>query len=239
MLYNLSNCTIDIQRVANYKLYNIEPGIVKPQPPEFFIESQNRTIQNLDHPDYVEGLQLYQIAKVAAINDYIISTFKLVKNNNKQFETYWVKLKKTLIQNDLYDVTKGDDFYFIKFVLLADNLTTVIENVCLTESYVLKMFNSIPVLKYGVSIIDSQLQFTIKTGIEYPPVQIGNDILVNPIDEWNACVASGMNWSKWIKNKYSLEEMAVTVAIYRLNRLTELHSQDESIKEQERASKKG
>lgn len=226
---------IEVERISNYLLFD-KPAIVEPQIPKFFIQSQNRWVENPSHPDYVEGLQLYQVQLANYAFNLLLKKIKLCDNsilNNKS----WKKIYKRIIQSS--DEKEDEIFLFLKnFIFDNDEAKVeVINKICLTETKVYHYFERFVITRFGENIHKVDLTNTINTGIAYNPVIIGKDLLVNPIDEWTACTKSNMNWDKWLNNEYSLETMALTIAIQRLSKLTELHSEDEQAKQQNKKNK--
>ena len=235
MIQTFNQIKIDAPRISNYLLFE-KPEFVAPKVPQFFIQSQNRWVENFDHPDYVEGLQLHQVRVANFAYEMLLKRIKLVDPTTLNL-TAWKNIYRRIRQ--LEDGEDSEEYLYFKYFLFAEKeqQQKLINCCCLTESHVLSHFNRITVTKFGEDIHTVSLSNTINTGIEYTPIIIGNDVLVNPIDEWNACTKSNMNFGSWINNEYDLSVMALTVALYRLNRLAELHAEDEQVKQQNKKNK--
>lgn len=235
MLLTVKGIELNLPRISNYILFD-KPDIVEPQVPKFFISSQNRWVENASHPDYVEGLQFYQLTLANYAYNLLLSKISLADTNvlhDKKWKTTFKRIQQTS------DNPEDEVFLFIKNFVLDDNESRnlVVNEVCLTESKVYKFFERFGITRFGENIHQIEITNSINTGIAFTPIIIGNDMLVNPIDEWGACTKSNMNWETWLNNGYSLDTMALTIAVQRLNKLTELHSEDEQAKQQNKKNK--
>lgn len=231
MILKIKNVEIEVPRISNYILFE-RPNLVEPQVPKFFIQSQNRWVENPSHPDYVEGLALFQVQVANYAFNKLLENITL-KDNSVLLNKEWRKIYKRILQTSK-DSEINEVVLFLKnFLIVDDNIKTeIINTVCLTETKVYEFFERFTITRFGENIHKVDLTNTINTGIAYTPVVIGKDLLVNPLDEWTACTSSNMNWERWLNNEYSLDVMALTIAVQRLNKLTQLHSDDEQVKQQ-------
>lgn len=102
----------------------------------------------------------------------------------------------------------------------------VVDNAVLTETRVKLFFDSLQVTRHGEALDEAGLRNAINVGIAGSTVTLGGMQLVPVTDEYDACVASNMNWAAWCNCEYSLDLMAQTVALHRCNTLKSLHTSD-------------
>ena len=236
MIQIFNQIKVEAPRISNYLLFE-KPDFVAPQVPKFFIQSQNRWVENFDHPDYVEGLQVHQARVANFAYENLLRRVNLVDSTVLEV-TQWKNIYRRLRQVG-NEENEPEEYLYFKYFLFADKKLQqqLINCCCLTESSVLSNFDRITIQKFGENIHTVKPTNTINTGIEYDPIIIGNDVLVNPIDEWNACTKSNMDFGRWVNNEYPLSVMSLTVALFRLNRLTEMHAEDEQVKQQNKKNK--
>lgn len=223
---------LDLKRISNGSIFNneIEEIVPKPQVPKYYYDAQDRWIDNPNHPIYQAALHFNFIGKTLGVFDVIIDKCINLSNKND------ISIKKSIIREN---PDKTEEFLFLKYYVLTNDIdkSELINEILLTETAVYPIFNSITILRNGFNIHETNLRHSIPTGIEYKPFVVAGHQLVHPIEEYNACVESNINYMDWINCRFSIEQMAQTIAIYRLNRIVEAHSNDAKESYQESKSK--
>jgi len=232
MYIKINNFDLKITKVSNFKLfsYNLDELVPNPKVPKYFIENQNRWIDNPDHPVYRAALEFNFIGKTIVAFDKVLEN--CVQLENKEY----INVSKFL-KREYPD--KTDEFLFLKFHVFEDiqDQSELVKNTFLTETLVYPIFNSLNVLRDGSDIHNATLRHIIHTGIEYQPFIIGGHQLVHPLDEYSACLETGISYLDWMNSKFTLDDMAHIIAIYRLNRIVQTHSDDARQIQEERKNK--
>jgi hypothetical protein len=228
-----------VREISNIKLFESEPVIplVEPQPPEFELED-GRILQNFDHPTYYEAMQIYESKKADSLFLSLLNIAVFVDDSyleNPKWKTYYNILRK----QRLFDIPEDEDLCFLNyFAFQADSDKSLLtKHALLTEQRVYNTFKSISIMRNHVNIHEAQIKNSVDTGIQAAPVVIGYEQLVNPLDEFKACREASMSWSNWASCKYSLEEKASAIALFRLDNIIRIHSDDAIQIEAERKSK--
>jgi hypothetical protein len=218
---------LELSRISNYLLYDLILKSDKfnelslPDVPKFFIERQNRWVENPHDPNYTQALEIYEINKSKLIVDILLTT--CVKVDTKQFDSKSVnRIKRLNLDEDL-------NLALLKYVVLKSQTNTniLIKKLLLTEALVYNYISLLTVTRNGIDILEHNLRNDTNVDIQISPITVGAFELVNPLHEYTSCVETGLNWNDWLNNKYELNVMAYTVAMYRLNKLIEIHTNDE------------
>lgn len=191
-----------------------------PQIPKYFSKRKNEWIDNPDAPEYYEALKLYNIKKNLLVYDvFLENAITLTVPINTDILK---KIKRYIKTND------SNKIIYIKYHLLTEKqLNDILTQVLLFENSVDKFITFLKVTRNGQDILNYPLRNNVNVNIDYEQFYIGENLLVHPLHEYNACISSNMDWSIWMSNKYSIDTKAYTIALYRLNKLTEIHSNDE------------
>ena len=224
---------LGIREVPNVLVFNAIANsdntskVIEPKVPMYYIDEQDKWVENPHHPLYHDALNVYATRKELVIFDTILHMSILFDDyllEKREWKEYYDLLQ---LQGVLPIYTDERISYLKYFALTSDidkgNLT---KNVLLTESLVYRTFNSIHVTRDAQDIHTAPLRNSVDTNIEIQPIIIGGEQLVNPLDEYLACTESNMNWVSWIRCEYSLPEKAATMALYRLNKIRDIHSDD-------------
>lgn len=227
MNIKINEYDLTINRISNYSLYakiisNPEfIALEEPKVPEVWSEKRKAYISNPFSPDYARDLEIYEISRNKLIIDLLLN--ECVEIDLNQIETRQLnRLQRTQINNSI----KLAVLKYIVFRSAAD-INELIKNLLLTEALVYDYLQLVAVTRNGINLLEHSLIHPVNTTIAISPIIIGAYELVNPLHEYTACISSAMSWESWLTNKYTLEIMAYTVAMYRLNKLIEVHSQDE------------
>ena len=224
-----NDVSLTVTRLSNTQLLGVWDTFPTPKIPSFYIESQDRWIENPDHPDYHYALQLKQLSFSNAVYEHILSTCVEINGdygkfiNKRQLRTLVTKADKTRHVIDIFN--KEYD---------------VIVACVLTEQLVQKYMDSVSIMRNGQNIYDVQITNALNTNIHVAPIFVVATGLqaVHPIDEFACVKSSGLNWNNWVNNEYSLDMMATTIALYRMAQVIDLHVNDAQAIESERQSKK-
>lgn len=129
-------------------------------------------------------------------------------------------------------------WYMKNFVLEDIDMVNLVVNSLLTEQLVADIFNSIRVTRDGMDIHSAHLRNAIQTHIETDSIVIAGMQLVSPIDEIKAAQFSMINWQEWLRCELTLREKATAIALYRLDRILETHTNDVLQIHQEKEARK-
>lgn len=231
---------LSVSPISNLDLFAFKNNIQTVQVPRFYIESQKRWVENPDDPRYHDAQIILENSKSLKAFDYFIESSISLEDKALLESEEWKEFYENLLDIDEELLENSDEmFNYIKFFALADasDQQNLIKSVCLTETAVFEMYNKITISRFGTNVHDIDIKNAIDTGITYSNIIIGGEQLVNPLDEYTACVASKLNWIEWIRSVYTLTEKAATVALFRLNRLKEMHIDDEQQIQMEKKSK--
>lgn len=233
-----NNYQIVIKPIANLFLYQTQENFPIVQIPTFFIESQNRTVENPDDPAYHEALALVEARKSLEAFNTLVNTCVDIDDNYLD-DNEWKKHYRRLARANLIIEGLTEKQAFLQLVVLVnDEDKNNIVNLCaLTESRVLKFYKAIQITKFGQPVEHIHVKNAIDTGVETKHLQIGQELIVTPLDEYDAAINSHISWGDWLKNFYSLEEKAAIVATYRLHRIKDMYIQDEQQIQAEKKNK--
>jgi hypothetical protein len=207
-----------------------------PKPP-IYIDEEGRELENPFHPIYHDALAVYDLQRHQIANDAIIKNcVELITK---------VKLEKYEDAFSILNVcglNKSNDtlesWYLKNYVLTPFDIYKIVENTLLTETLVSSIFNSIRVTRDGIDIHRANVKNAIQTHIETDAIVIVGHQLVSPLDEIKAAQFSMINWQEWLRCEVGLEEKATAVALYRLDRIVETHSNDVVQIHQEKEARK-
>lgn len=233
MIVTIKDCELEVTRISNIDIFSadISGTMPEPQVPKFYIEEQDRWVDNPDHPTYHAALSVYYANRTFALFDYILRNYVRVVDKNK------INIPRNIIK--LYP-DEDVEFLFLKHILFEDILDgeSMINLITLTETRVYPIFKSIRILRNGMDIHSHDVKNTVNTNIDYEPLIIAGHQLVHPLDEYNACVSSNISYVDWVNNQYDLDTMAKAIALYRINKIVEIHSGDAAQIESEKKSRK-
>lgn len=228
-----NNTTFTLRYCKNSELFNklTTMQLVRPKVPQFYLEQRDIWIDNPDNPTYREAVRIYEYEKSlksmdAALllcidfkDDIILRELQKsqYKHNHITRESIWLNyIYTTLTEEDIINIL----------------------NLCfLTENSIYDIFNVLVMSIYrgGQEILNARLKNAISTSIELENINIMGIQLVHPLDEYNACIDSNISWLEW--QKLSNADKADVIALYRIKRIVDNHSQDEMQIEMERKSK--
>lgn len=223
---NINGYELELPRISNYMLYQKiinDPKFEElpyPEVPKFYIEKQKRWVENPNSAEYLRDIEVYEIAKTNLIIDIVLANIMF---DYKQIDDNQIRaLKRSQLNGNLH-------LAILKYIIIKDhyNVNKLIQEILLTETLVYKYITLLTVTRNGIDILKHDLRNPAKTNIDVLPITIGGHELVNPLYEYTACVDTGLDWMKWLNNDYQLNDMAYTIAMYRLNKLIDIHSQDE------------
>lgn len=234
MKYTTNNITFNINSHNNTSVFEglRHVDIVVPQVPKFYVEQSDIWVDNPNHPDYAKAVQVYYHERTLAAQD--ISLLLAVEKDmdiisqRRQLPKY--KLRK-----------RSDDKIWLDFIyetLDVNDIYNVINTAFLTENRIYDIFEVLvsSVYRGGVEIINARIKNAINSQIELENIEIFGMTLAHPLDEYNACITSNISWTDW--QEFDNNRKAEIIALYRVNRILDNHSQDEVAVEMERKSKK-
>lgn len=231
---------LHIQEVPNVLVFNAvdESRAIEPKIPMYYLDDQDKWVENPHHPLYHDALSVYATRKELIVFDTLLH-MAVIFDEGYLLNAEWKRQLEMLSLQEVLPLYPDEKFSFLKYFALTEeedkgNLT---KNVLLTESLVYRTFSSIHVMRDAQPIHSAPLKNSVDTRIETQPIVIGGQQLVNPLDEYQACISSNMDWASWIRCEYSLPEKAATLALYRLNKIRDIHSEDAVQLEMERKNK--
>lgn len=235
MKYTTFNGTIfTLKIVENIRIFNLisQQGFKEPKPPKYKIKDTPEGPlygENIMHPKYQEALNLYQ-TRLALFCQNAALLLCIERNED---------IIKGLRNNPAYRLTNPtNDEIWLKYIFQntdENDLSKIINQCFLTENIVYNIFN---VLAKGVYrnrriITEARLVNGLNSTISIDSILVGKTQLVHPVDEYNCAVSSGFSIKEW--REMPVNDRAETLALYRLAKIIENHSQDEA---QEQAKKK-
>lgn len=233
----ISGYKIKYNRISNSKLLKIKTELIKPEVPKSYIEAQDRWVENPFDPDYPIALSVYMFEQSEARLNYILDSVDVEYN----IDISKIITKKHLKLFELTEINLNLEYLFKKYFLFSTQelRDILINNICLTENRVFTHFEEFNVERNNVPIMEHGLHNAINTNLNVSPLLAGNNQLVHPIDEYKIVKESNVDWIRWLNNEYDLEDMAQTIALYRMNKIIDSHNEDEIAIEQEKRNKKG
>lgn len=191
-----------------------------PLVPKYFSKRQNTYIDNPDDPSYNEAIKLYNVKKNLMVYDIFLE--KAITLNVPIDQTIIKRLRRYV------HTQESDKSLYIKYHLLTEeSMNDILYKSLLFERHVDQYINFFNITRNSQNILSYPLRNNVDVNIEYEQIYVGENVLVHPLHEYNACISSNINWNQWIYNEYDKDTKAYTIAMYRLNKLTEIHSNDE------------
>lgn len=243
--FNINNCEIEIKEISNYLVFNVELSdeFTNLQVPQFYIEEQDRWVENLDHPDYYEALKIKNIEKqekgfLSLLEHAIINI-----QTNREIIGKWNKLYKSLSRNELI---KDEIDNYSENILMAkyfifntiDLKSDLVKFCLLCEENIFKQMYIFSVTRNNESIFKHNLRFSIDTKIDWDQLILFGQQIVHPFDEYKCCIESNLNWNNWLNNEYTKSLKETTIALWRMNKIISSHQEDAIAIENEKKSKK-
>jgi len=237
--FTSTNYEVEYNSCSNTVLYKgLAQKNFKPPNVPTYIDNKGVVQENPFSQKYADALVVYQKTIELAMVDVVLTNCIKFNHAWKKSEDWAncchiMQTQSVLSNNNL-------ELSFLKYYVLPDTRdhSMLAQEAFLTETRVYDIFGTVHIQREGVDIHKAYLKNTIDTGIEVQPLFIGIHQLVNPLDEFNACISGNMSWSKWYNCEYSLDEKASVVALSRLNRIRDIHSDDAVQIESERLSKR-
>lgn len=230
-----------LKPIANIYLFKNQNDYPKIQIPKAFIASKQVWVENPFDPRLEEAQIIVEAERTLDTFSNLVRLCAELKNKELLTEAYWKRRYKYLLMENEFLKDVPEETCFIKYVVLVSDLDqyNIAEHCCLTENKVFEYFNSFTITRNGTNVHDVEVKNAINTGIDLNAVAIAGLQLVNPLDEYDAAIASNLSWIEWIRNQLTNDEKAATIALYRLNRLKNLHIEDEQQIQQEKKGKHG
>lgn len=215
-------------------------GIADAEVPRFFIQAQNRWVDNPHSPDYAADQRRVAIERAeAALRCVVRQGCKAKLPEDQRWLQHLTRWGDPLL--DTLDMHDPDDVQYLYILREAigdsGDVDTLVKNCCLVEGEVEKCMEVVGVTRNGSPIHKLGLKHGVQTGIGHRMIVIGESVLVHPSEEYSACTHSGLDWWQWRDGQYSLAFMTETVAYYRIDRLTENHAKDAEATEAERKAR--
>lgn len=229
--------TVEVTQLSNVSLYNEfdDRDIIEPKPPQY--EQYGVMHDNLMHPLWHDAVAIYNAQRITKAFMMVLERAVHVPDGEVG-RSRWLKFKPKLKRFTKFE-DLGDRMNFLHYyaVKTLEDKGAIANAALLTEQRVYHTFSSIPFTRNGADIHEAALKNAIDTGIQAYPFIIGNQQLVNPMDEFNACKEALMSWESWLSGEYTQDVKATTVAMYRLEKLVNTHQDDAVQIESERRSK--
>lgn len=224
---------------SNTVLYKglTDKKIASPKIPTY-IDNNGVAQENPFSSRYAEAVTVYHKSIELAILEIVLETcvifspeWKLTPRWHECVEMMY--RQSVLPRNNL-------ELSFIKYFVFNNlgDQSKLAHEVFLTETRVYDIFGTVHIQREGVDIHKAYLKNTVDTQIEVQPVFVGLHQLVNPLDEYMSCTESNMSWDKWYSNEYTLDQKASAVALHRLSKVRDIHTNDSMQIHAERESKR-
>ena len=222
-----------LQHLSKYK-------IVEPQVPKYEeVEGSGEFIENPFHPLYHEAMAVYEATKAEKIFNTLLKLSIATFDNNYLKDSKWKNLYTYLKRQRVYEIPQEEYQCYLQYYAFNNiqDKNLLANTVLLTERRVYDIFSLIGVTRNSYDINTIRLKNSIDTKIQVTPIFIGQEQLVNPLDEYTACIESNMQWEQWLRHKYTLDEKASAIALHRLNKIVTIHNEDAVQIESERKRK--
>lgn len=232
------NYNVTLNPISNITIFVeiAKANLIVPKPP-IYEDENGRLMENPFHPAYHDALSVYDLQRHLIAFDAIV---KLCITLNDKFDEHeYLDAFNIVKKINLVSSTETLTSWFLKnYVLTQNDIQHIVLNTLLTENQVASIFNSIRITRDGQDIHRTPIKNSITTNIDTDAIVIAGYQIVSPIDEIKAAHFSSINWQSWQRCEVSLEEKATAVALYRLDRVVEAHSNDVVQIHQERESRK-
>ena len=221
----INGIELQTKRVPNYIIFNAKVHVPEPQVPKYYLEEYQRFEENPSHPVYHDAMQTYSILKSSARIDEILYRGVEVDSNLLQDEV-WKKTYKNL-QQALPNI-KSEFVAYLRYYLFNsdEDIEELIDSIVLTYNRVQNIIDSVSITRNGENIHRVHLKNSVNTHISFEQINIGTLVLVNPMDEFQACESANIPFNQWIAGELSIDEMACTVAMYKIKELYDTHTSD-------------
>lgn len=229
---------VELIPTSNIEIYKsiANENLVTPKVPTY-IDEDGKVLDNPFSPQYNDAMAVFDVIRHQIANDAIIH--KCIKLISKIDIERYRDSYLTLYESDLLAKSETLERWYLKnFVLTANDMTYIVQNTLLTEQRVAIIMNSIKVTREGIDIFKVNIKNAIQTRIEVDAIIVCGMQLVSPLDELKAAQNSMLNWQLWLSGDVSLEDKAVAVALFRLDKTIDLHSSDVVQQHQEREARK-
>lgn len=209
-----------------------EANIIVPKVPMFYYERTDTWIPNADNPTYRRAMEIYEIDK------QLIST-KIAIGKVIEIDDEVIKAERKKVKYRLHNYTDLDIWVdYIQNTVSQRDLRNIVNLTLLTENTVYDIFDIMvrTIYRGNSEIVNARLKNAINSQIHLDNIVIMGLELVHSLDEYNACINANIDWISW--NKLDIHNKAEVIALYRINKIVESHSQDEVQIEMEKKSKK-
>lgn len=233
MEYTIKNdISLNIRTVNNFELFTMmsEFKIIKPKVPKFYLEQRDIFIENPDNPKYREALQIYEYEKAIKSLDAALLLSIEKDTNILENEKRKIRNKNVTDENKIW-------LNYLYSILSVDDISNILTISFLTENQIYDIFNALVMSIYrgGQEILNARLKNAINSTIALDNITINGIQLVHPLDEYTACIESNIDWIKW--QQLNNEDKAQIIALFRIKRIVDNHSQDEMAIEMDRKNK--
>lgn len=236
---------LKVKEVNNIDIFNVKlsPEFANLQVPKFYIEEQDRYIDNYDNPDYHEALKLRQFEKQQKGYLNLLEKSIISVETTHEIHKTWNKLYRSLQNNYLLEheiENYSEQALMVKYIILGDDKdkADLIDFALLHENRIYEIMNLFNVTRNGENIFRYPLKFSVDTRIDYDQIELFGYHIVHPFDEYMCCKESNLSWEKWLTNEYSKSTKETTIALWRLARVISNHNEDAVAIENEKKSKK-
>lgn len=241
MLRLSTGVRVEIYPVSGSEIQRTQVEIPDPEVPKFFIEAQNRWVDNPHHPDYVEAQRRVAAQRAESALRCVVRKCSVTLPNDQGWLRQLIRWGDELLEEvDLHDPEDVAFLYIMREAIgEAEDIRLMVRNACLCDTDVEKHMSILGVIRYGADISKAGLRHRLDTGITYKSIAIGDTLLVHPVEEYGACAHSSLSWENWREGKFGHDFMLETIAHYRINRLIESHAKDAEADEIEKNQRKG
>lgn len=246
MILSLSNdVRVDTLFVSSVDLKRAQLVVPDPEVPKSYIKSQDRWEENYNHPDYHRAIHMAAIKREKVLWAELLRIgCKLVSPLPEG--TSWIR---RLIRYDLLDdivndidLTNEDDlryaYVFSECAKRREDMEKIVSACTITEADIRRFVHMIGVRRGGLYIDEAPVSHSIETGISSQAMMVGSSQVVSPMDEYNACVAAGLNWLSWRRGEYEKEFMVEAIAFNRIKMHINNHQSDAQQEHAEREARK-
>lgn len=217
----------------NTDLFSFMAGVkvVQPKVPQYYLEQRDIYIDNPNDPRYIDAIELYQV-------DIAIAATKGMLELAVVRDDELIKKERSKLKYRLIGATDSEVWItYLTNSLTTTDIFTIVNQTFLTENNVYDILSVLAnsISRGGVSILDARLKNALNSQINVDSINLYGAQLVHPMDEYTACVESGISWLVWAE--LSSAKKAEVLSLYRVRSIVKTHSEDESAIEAEKRSK--
>jgi hypothetical protein len=241
-----SGAQIETRVVSGLDLRRAQLRIPDPPVPKSYIRSRDTWEDNPMHPDYLAAQKRVAIQRAEIVGLELVRIGCTLLTPLPPDDGWLRRILRYGIAADLIaslDLSRQEDlrllYLSVECLRGSQDMAQIVAATVITENEIKESLRLLGIVRNGEYIDEAQTRHSIETGIGSQAIGIGQYQIASPIDEYSACIEANMRWDDWRNGKYEKRFMVETMALSRVRKLIEMHSNDAQQTEAEKNSKKG